>query len=451
MRLAVAALALACLTAAVAVVTRADPPADAPPAPPAPAHPLLDQLNHETQDLYHGLRGSILRVQMPPPRWMSDPAARDGHWDRYKNLTPEVRRQLEQKQQRYADPANAIPTTQPLAAGPAAGPATQTVTDAVNDYAAQGVVIVVPPPAPATTAAQQASPVAPAAPAAVPAGTPPFAPNNIGLVLDDHGHVLVPVYVERESLADQPIRLVAPGGQVLEAKFVGSDQLTNLTVLQLPEPPKSPAEPRGDKRADGDERVADGDKPAAAEKPSETSAEKPAIKPVRLARTKPADGALVLYVSPNDAAGRLGVWSDNGRDYGVVVGVDGQVLGIARYGQFLGGSACQLIADQIVRHGAVRRATLGAIITQIEKDDPRRARVPALGYRPAVVVDQVMKGSAADRGGLRPGDMVLALADEPVGDVPAVSAAIAARNGRTPLRVLRAGEVIDVVVDLEQK
>ena len=38
-----------------------------------------------------------------------------------------------------------------------------------------------------------------------------------------------------------------------------------------------------------------------------------------------------------------------------------QVLGIARYGQFLGGSACQLIADQIIRHGAVRRATLAGM------------------------------------------------------------------------------------------
>ena len=45
-----------------------------------------------------------------------------------------------------------------------------------------------------------------------------------------------------------------------------------------------------------------------------------------------------------DGAGRLAVWNNNARDYGVVVGVDGQVLGIARYGQFLSGSACRLIA-----------------------------------------------------------------------------------------------------------
>lgn len=425
------------------------PAADVPADRPAPAHPLLDQLSRETQDLYRGLRGSVLRVQMPPPRWLNDPAARDGQWDRkYKNLNPDVRRTLEQQQQRYASPG---PTTQPLAAGPVAGPGAQTATDAVNDYAAQGVVIVVPPPpAPAATPPQVAAPAAPAAP-------PPLAPNNIGLVLDDQGHVLVPLYVEREAVADQPIRLVGTDGQVVEAKFVGSDQQTNLTVLQLPPAPaKGPAKPADGEKA-GDKAV---NRPVhqpvdkAVDKPDEKPAvddEQPAIKPVRLAKSKPADGSLVLYVSPNDAAGRLGVWSNNGRDYGVVVGVDGQVLGIARYGQFLGGGACQLIADQIIRHGAVKRATLGVIITQIEKDDPLRAAQPALADRPAVRVDQVMKGSAAERGGLRQGDVVLALAGEPVGDIPALSAAVAARNGHTPLRVLRAGEVIEVVVDLERR
>ena len=92
-----------------------------------------------------------------------------------------------------------------------------------------------------------------------------------------------------------------------------------------------------------------------------------------MARSKPADGSLVLLLSPGDGTGRLGVWNGGGRDYGVVVNLDGQVAGITRSGQFLGGPACQLIADQIIRNGAVRRATLGVIITQIEKDDPQRA------------------------------------------------------------------------------
>ena len=172
---------------------------------------------------------------------------------------------------------------------------------------------------------------------------------------------------------------------------------------------------------------------------------------MKLASAKPAEGTLVLYLSPADGSGRLGVWNNNSRDYGVVVGVDGRVLGIARHGQFLSGSACQLIADQIIRHGAVKRATLGVIITQVEKEDPARRDRPQLGDRPAVRVDQVMKDSAAEKGGLKQGDVILALEGEAVNDIPSLAAAIAARNGPARLQVLRGEQSIDVTVDLQQK
>jgi hypothetical protein len=230
-----------------------------------------------------------------------------------------------------------------------------------------------------------------------------------------------------------PVRLVGPDGEGVEARYIGSDQQTNLTVVQLPRPAAGLAADKAKGKSDGA-----GDPPKA-------------IKPVKLSKAKPEEGSLVLYLSPNDASGRLGIWNNNARDYGVVVGVDGQVLGIARYGQFLSGSACQLIADQIIRHGAVRRATLGVIITQVENDDPARQQRPLLGDRPAVRVDQVMKNSAAERGGLKQGDVILALAGEPVNDIPGLAAAVAARNGKTPIQVLRGDEVIEVTVDLLQK
>jgi S1-C subfamily serine protease len=261
-------------------------------------------------------------------------------------------------------------------------------------------------------------------------GAGSFSPNNVGLLLDDQGHVLVPLYVEREAIADQPIRLAGPGGELTTAKFVGSDQQTNLTVLKLDQP-------KSHRQAEG--------------------------KPVRLSRRKIEDGALVLYVATGDGSGRLGLWNGGTaganqapipRDFGIVVGIEGEVLGISRHGQFLGGSACHLIADQIIRHGSVKRATLGVIITQLGDDDVVRRQQPAaLGDRPAVRVDQVINGSPADKAGLRPGDLLLALAGDPdaVKDIPTIAASIAARSGKTPLRVLRGDKVLDVTVDLEQK
>jgi S1-C subfamily serine protease len=91
------------------------------------------------------------------------------------------------------------------------------------------------------------------------------------------------------------------------------------------------------------------------------------------------------------------------------------------------------------------------IITEIRKDDPLRRRSPLLGDRTAVRVDQVMPDSAAERAGLRPGDVLVALAGEAVNDIPSLAAAIAARTGPTELQVVRGAEVVKVTVDLQQR
>src|SRR5207248_635815 len=112
------------------------------------------------------------------------------------------------------------------------------------------------------------------------------------------------------------IRLAGQDGRVQEARIVGSDRQTNLTVLQVVDPP--------------------------AGKPPQ---------PLQLADARPPDGSLVMYLSTGDGTGHLGLWTGGGGgggDHGVVVTVDGRVAGIARYGQFLSGSACRLIAGQIV-------------------------------------------------------------------------------------------------------
>jgi membrane-associated protease RseP (regulator of RpoE activity) len=166
---------------------------------------------------------------------------------------------------------------------------------------------------------------------------------------------------------------------------------------------------------------------------------------------RPAEGGLVLLVTPYDGSARLGVWTGGGRDYGVVFSFDGRCAGVARFGQFLSGRACRLIAEQIIRHGSVRRATLGVIIAELPKDDPNRRRAAGLGSQPAMRIDQVMPGSPAERAGIRAGDLLLALAGEPTTDIPAVAAAIAARDGPTEIQLFREGRALVVTVDLRQK
>lgn len=239
---------------------------------------------------------------------------------------------------------------------------------------------------------------------------PDFPVNeHVGLVLDDKGHVLVNCYIDPRAVANRPIR-VSSGNKTVEAHIVGSDRHTRLSVLRLPEP---------------------------------------LGKPLRTNGKPPEPGTLVImFASARQGAG-LVLWDGAKREPGLVINVDGAVAGFARGGQFISEAAFKPIADQIIQHGVVKRAKLGAAIVTVATDDPLRPRVPALGDRPAIRVAHVVPDSAAQAGGLRDNDIILSLAGEPVTDLATFAAAIAHCQGDTELKVLRGGEPLTITVKLQ--
>lgn len=394
--------------------------------------PLLQQLNRETQALYEEALSGLVRVELPTPKWANQAAQRNQLLKRWPNLRPDVKRQIERNVQGRA--AHDRPgATQPARSD-----------DRPDEPGADGqheAIVVMPSPPGAEAAAPErvsggrmeprrhaepGRPVEPARPVEPdgrmePDGGPTnaFDPNNVGMLLDAKGHLLVPLYIEPETAGENPVRVAGGDGVVRQATFVGSDRQTNLTVLKLQPPGGDDAEFEG---------VA-----------------------IRLGRDRPADGTLVLHVGLQDACGRLGVWTGADTDCGIVFSIDGTAAGIARYGQFLNGPACRLIADQIIRHGRVKRATLGVVISEIRQDDPLRRRVPVLGDRSAMLISQVVPGSPAKQAGLRAGDLLVSVSGEAVGDLPSLAAAIANCSGRTELQVVRRGKVLDAVVELKQE
>jgi hypothetical protein len=228
----------------------------------------------------------------------------------------------------------------------------------------------------------------------------PAAPQIMGIVLDDAGHVLIPVFIEKEALQGRPVRVAGGGNQFVAAHFVGSDRQTNLTVIQL---------------------------------------ESPLGRPVALAGGRPADGALVLLLAPNGDSGRLSIWTGGQEDRGLLITTAGNVGGFVRLGQYLSGDAMKPIASELIQYGKVRRAALGVLISQAQTPSGQRA----------MRIEQVIQNSAAADAGLRDGDFILSLAGSPVGDVPSFAAAIAERNGQTDLEILRDGRPVTVRVNLK--
>ena len=354
--------------------------------------PVLEELNRQTVALYHEVQTGIYRVELPDPKWISAYAmAAMNRWDRA--LDPAVRRRLEQGLPLPIEAAEVV-----------SGSSTRPARDS-----GRGALLVVRTK---TGVERGKDPVLGGELRVHSKPTAGFTPNQIALLLDLDGHLLVPLYVEPEVVKDQRLKLMGPDGAVTSARFVGSDRQTNLTLLQV---------------------------------------DKPAGKPVRLGASRPDSGSLALCLSQADGSGRLVLWTDSSDESGIIVSIDGRVCGIARSGQFLAGSACELIARRLVQYGSVRRATLGVLITEIKGDDPSLKHTTAAHARSAMRIDQVIGGSAADKAGLKPGDLVLAVGGETISDLPSFAAAIAARDGLTELQVLRGSQRLQVSVDCSSR
>ena len=81
------------------------------------------------------------------------------------------------------------------------------------------------------------------------------------------------------------------------------------------------------------------------------------------------------------------------------------------------------VMEQLIRSGKVRRGQLGIVVLKIPSEEAAKLGVT---QGPGVVVYQVQSGSAADRAGLRPGDVITAFNGTGVTDPNPFRNAIAA-------------------------
>jgi S1-C subfamily serine protease len=383
------------LAIALLIAAPRSAPADQPPT----TRPALAELDREIHALYDDAQSGLLRVQLPQPRWANEYALEP--INKYQQLDPAVKlkiaQQAEQSTQTFVhigrDGSYII--TSRTESNPAPPDA------ASQPSATQPTLILVQPTGPSQQPPPQEAPGGQLEMIGHAANE--FAPTHVGVVLDEQGDVLVPIYVEPETCQAQPIRLAASNGQIIEAKFIGSDRQTNLSVVQV-------------NGAGG--------------------------KPLQLG-DRPETGSVCLFVSPIDGSAALGVWTGGPHDWGYVFSTDGQLVGIARCGQIISGSSCRLIADEILHYGAVRRPTLGVVVRELIQIDPQN------GQKSVMRVEAVLAGSPADQAGIKPGDLLQSVNGQPISDVTTLAASMTACSGPTPIQVLRADQSLALTAQLE--
>ena len=150
-----------------------------------------------------------------------------------------------------------------------------------------------------------------------------------------------------------------------------------------------------------------------------------------------------------------------GNSGGALVDSRGDLIGIntAIYSQSGGSmgigfaipiSLAKNVMDQIIRTGGVTRGWIGIEVQEIT---PELAESFKLADTKGALIAGVMRGSPADRAGIRPGDILLAVAGKSVSNAQAMLEAIAGLTPGTqvPLKLRRDGKEIDLGVAIAKR
>ncbi|MDQ7081875.1 MAG: Do family serine endopeptidase [Aquificota bacterium] len=142
-----------------------------------------------------------------------------------------------------------------------------------------------------------------------------------------------------------------------------------------------------------------------------------------------------------------------GNSGGPLINIKGEVIGIntaiVASGQGLGFAIpinlARWVMDQILKHGRVVRGWLGVVIQEVTPDIAE-----AIGVREGIIIAQVIKGSPADRAGLKVGDIIVALNGKKMDSVRDLQIAIMRTRPGTvvTLTVIREGKKKEIKVKI---
>ncbi len=227
-----------------------------------------------------------------------------------------------------------------------------------------------------------------------------------GVVVAPDGLILTNSHVAGAAGSGGRIAVTAADGGDLQARLVGDDPDTDLALIRIDQAVTLPAARLGDSKSlkRGQLVIAIGN-PLGFESTVTTGVVSALGRSLRASTGRLIDDVIQTdaALNPGNSGGPL--VSSRGEVVGintaVIMGAQGICFAVAA-------NTASFVLGELVRHGRVRRAFIG-ISAQQTAIPPRRRRAAEIDQASAVMVASVETGSAADRAGLKSGDIVLGL------------------------------------------
>jgi serine protease DegQ len=268
--------------------------------------------------------------------------------------------------------------------------------------------------------------------------------NNLGsgVIVSDQGYILTNAHVV--EAADE-IEVALADNRRAKAKVIGTDPDTDLAVIKI-DLPKLPSIAFGqsDQAQVGDVVLAIGN-------PFGVGQTVTAGIISALARSQLGINTFENFIQTDAAI-------NPGNSGGALVDVNGNLLGIntAIYSRTPGGaslgigfaipvSTAKMVLDQLVQTGTVTRGWIGVAVQDLT---PELSESLKLGDARGTLISEVIRDKPAEQGGIKAGDLLIAVDGKPVTDSAAMLTLISAitPGTATMLKVLRAHKEVELKV-----
>ncbi|MCX7179204.1 MAG: Do family serine endopeptidase [Proteobacteria bacterium] len=153
-------------------------------------------------------------------------------------------------------------------------------------------------------------------------------------------------------------------------------------------------------------------------------------------------------INPGNSGGAL--VDSNGHLAGINTAIYSQSGGSMGIGFAIPVSLAKSVMEQIIRSGTVTRGWVGVEVQEITDELAESFKLP---NTQGALIAGVMRGSPADRAGIRPGDILLSVAGKPIGDAHGMIELISAQTPgqQIQLKIRRAGREIDLTVAIAKR